>query len=58
MRSQDGALFAIFYVNDKRNVQLPALNQMKEGLAVQLEQDRVAAAVDSLMQKAKVQPAK
>ncbi len=58
LRSNDGALFAIFYVNDKRNVQVPAFEQMKNQLAGQLQQERVAGAVDGLMKKAKVQPAK
>ena len=58
LRSNDGALFAIFYVNDKRNVQVPAFDQMKNQLTGQLQQERVAGAVDGVMKKAKIQPAK
>ena len=58
LRSNDGALFAIFYVNDKRNVQVTAFDQMKNQLTGQLQQERVAGAVDGVMKKAKIQPAK
>ncbi|MDO4642132.1 MAG: peptidyl-prolyl cis-trans isomerase [Neisseria sp.] len=50
--------YAIFYINDKRNVTIPPFEQIKPRLAGQLQEGRITQAVDGLMQKAKIQPAK
>lgn len=50
--------FAIFYVNDKRNIQVPPFDQIKNRIANDLQQERIARAVDGVVQKADIRPAR
>lgn len=54
----DGNVFAIFYINDKRNVKLPPFNEIKPRLTAQMQEMRIAEAVDALVKKADIKPAK
>ncbi|QEY24173.1 peptidylprolyl isomerase [Neisseria animalis] len=55
---QDGNLYGVFYVNDRRNVQVPTYEQAKNDIADDLQAARVDAAVQNLLQKADIKPAK
>lgn len=48
--------YAIFYINDKRNIQIPPFDQIKSRIAGDLQQERIMQAVDSLVKKADIRP--
>ncbi|MDK4688554.1 peptidyl-prolyl cis-trans isomerase [Kingella negevensis] len=47
---------AVFYVNDKRKMAIPAFDAVKEGMRGVMQQERVQAAIDQLMGDAKIVP--
>ncbi|MCF7529097.1 peptidylprolyl isomerase [Neisseria lisongii] len=53
-----GQVFSVFYVNDRRALQVPTYEQLKGEIAQSLQAQRIDQAVGSLLQKAKIQPAK
>ncbi|WP_373741530.1 peptidyl-prolyl cis-trans isomerase [Neisseria sp.] len=55
---QDNGIFGVFYVNDKRAVQLPGYDAAKNGLRQELQAGRIDRAIQSLLQKAVIRPAK
>ncbi|EGZ51362.1 peptidylprolyl isomerase [Neisseria wadsworthii] len=54
----NNGIYAIFYVNDKRNITIPPYDQIKARIGSDLQEARIAEAVDSLVQKANIQPAR
>lgn len=55
---QNGDVYSVFYVNDRRNVIVPSYDQAKNDIGRDLQADRIDAAVRALMQKADIKPAK
>lgn len=55
---QSGNFYGVFYVNDRRKVQLPSFEQAKGDIARDLQAERIDRAVQSLLQKADIKPAK
>ncbi|PSJ80957.1 peptidylprolyl isomerase [Neisseria iguanae] len=55
---QNGNVYSVFYVNDRRNITLPTYEQAKNGIARDLQAARIDASVQSLLQKANIKPAK
>lgn len=55
---QNGNLYAVFYVNDRRAVKLPTYEQAKNDIGRDLQAARIDSAVQSLLQKADIKPAK
>ncbi|MDO5059685.1 MAG: peptidyl-prolyl cis-trans isomerase [Neisseria sp.] len=51
-------IYAVFYVNDKRTISVPAFDQLKNTIGADLEERRVAAAIGALYRKAQIVPAK
>lgn len=54
----NNGIYAIFYVNDKRAITIPPFDQIKSRIGSDLLEARIAEAVDNLMQKANIQPAR
>lgn len=55
---QDGNVYAVFYVNDRRDIKLPTYEQAKNDIGRDLQAARIDDAVQSLLKKAAVKPAK
>ena len=55
---QNGNLYGVFYINDRRNVEIPAYEQIKNNIGNDLQAARIDAAIQSLLQKADIKPAK
>lgn len=51
---QNGNLYAIFYVNDRRNVTVPSYEAAKNEIGSDLQAARVDAAIQSLLKKASI----
>ena len=51
---QDGDVYAVFYVNDRRDVKLPSYDESKSSIAQDLQASRVDEALQSLLQKATI----
>lgn len=51
---QGNGIYAVFYVNDKRAVKVPAFKEMEPELVQRLQEARVEAAIGSLYQKATI----
>ena len=49
---QDSDVYAVFYVNDRRDVKLPSYDESKSSIAQDLQASRVDEALQSLLQKA------
>ncbi|MCS4532804.1 peptidylprolyl isomerase [Neisseria montereyensis] len=50
-------VFGVFYVNDKRATKIPSYNDAKNGLAGQLQAERIDRAVETLLRKANIKSA-
>lgn len=55
---QDGNAYAVFYVEDRREVKVPAFDEIKNSIARDLRAARVDDAMRTLLQKADIKPAK
>ncbi|RPD90818.1 hypothetical protein EGK75_00230 [Neisseria weixii] len=55
---QNGNIYSVFYVNDRRNITLPTYDQAKNDIGRDLQAARIDASVQSLLQKADIKPAK
>lgn len=55
---QNGNLYGVFYVNDRRNITLPTYDQAKNDIGRDLQAARIDASVQALLQKADIKPAK
>lgn len=51
---QNGNLYAVFYVNDRRNVTVPSYEAAKNEIGSDLQAARVDAAIQSLLKKANI----
>lgn len=51
---QDSDVYAVFYVNDRRDVKLPSYDESKSSIAQDLQASRVDEALQSLLQKATI----
>ena len=51
---QDSDVYAVFYVNDRRDVKLPTYDESKNDIARDLQTSRVDEALQSLLQKAAI----
>lgn len=51
---QDSDVYAVFYVNDRRDVKLPSYDESKSSIARDLQASRVDEALQSLLQKATI----
>lgn len=51
---QNGNLYAVFYVNDRRNVTIPSYEASKNEIGSDLQGARVDAAIQSLLKKASI----
>jgi len=51
---QNGNLYAVFYVNDRRNVTVPSYETTKNEIGSDLQAARVDAAIQSLLKKASI----
>ena len=51
---QNGNLYAVFYVNDRRNVTVPSYEATKNEIGSDLQAARVDAAIQSLLKKASI----
>ena len=51
---QNGNLYAVFYVNDRRNVTVPSYEVAKNEIGSDLQAARVDAAIQSLLKKASI----
>lgn len=51
---QDSDVYAVFYVNDRRDVKLPTYDESKNDIAKDLQTSRVDEALQSLLQKAAI----
>lgn len=51
---QDSDVYAVFYVNDRRDVKLPTYDESKNDIAKDLHTSRVDEALQSLLQKAAI----
>ena len=51
---QNGNLYAVFYVNDRRNVTVPSYETAKNEIGSDLQAARVDAAIQSLLKKASI----
>ncbi|WP_049348594.1 peptidylprolyl isomerase [Neisseria lactamica] len=51
---QNGKLYAVFYVNDRRNVTVPSYEASKNEIGSDLQGARVNAAIQSLLKKASI----
>ena len=51
---QNGNLYAVFYVNDRRNVTVPSYEASKNEIGSDLQAARVDAAIQSLLKKASI----
>ena len=51
---QDSDVYAVFYVNDRRDVKLPSYDESKSSIAQDLQTSRVDEALQSLLQKATI----
>ena len=51
---QNGNLYAVFYVNDRRNVAIPSYEAAKNEIGSDLQAARVDAAIQSLLKKASI----
>ena len=54
MPLQNGNLYAVFYVNDRRNVTVPSYEAAKNEIGSDLQAARVDAAIQSLLKKASI----
>lgn len=54
---QDGNIRLIMYVNDKRAIQVPPFEEVKDGIEQSLRNEQLRNAIDALAQKAKIVPA-
>ena len=52
---QNGNLYAVFYVNDRRNVTVPSYEASKNEIGSDLQAARVDAAIQSLLKKSQHQ---
>lgn len=52
---QNGNLYAVFYVNDRRNVTVPSYEAAKNEIGSDLQAARVDAAIQSLLKKASIE---
>ena len=55
---QEQQISVIFYMNDRRKITVPSLDQVKDNIRAGLADERVQQAVTVLMQKATITPAK
>ncbi|MCP1659932.1 peptidylprolyl isomerase [Neisseria perflava] len=55
---QNGDYYGVFYVNDRRDVKVPAYDDVKNQIGNDLQAARVDAAIQSLLEKANIKPAK
>ena len=55
---QDGNSYAVFYVDDRRDVKVPAFNEIKGNIARDLSTARIDDTMRALLQKADIKPAK
>ena len=55
---QDGNSYAVFYVDDRRDVKVPAFNEIKGSIARDLSTARIDDTMRALLQKADIKPAK
>ena len=55
---QDGNSYAVFYVDDRRDVKVPAFNEIKGSIARDLSTARIDDTMRTLLQKADIKPAK
>lgn len=51
-------VYAVFYVDDKRAVKVPSFDEVKDAIGADLERARVDEALEGLLRKAKIVPAK
>lgn len=51
-------VYGVFYINDRRPMQIPAFDQVKAGITQNMMQQKLENAVGSLYQKATITPAK
>lgn len=54
---QDGNIHLILYINDKRKITVPSLNQMKDGIEQNLQYSQWREHIDALGKQAKIVPA-
>lgn len=54
----NGGIYSVFYVQDRREVKVPAYEQVKNDIGSDLQGERIDAAVQALLQKAAIVPAK
>lgn len=52
---QGDGIYAVFYINDKRAVKVPAFKDLERELVQNLQEARVEAAISALYQKARIQ---
>lgn len=55
---QQGNLYGVFYVNDRRTITVPTYEQAKNDIGRDLQAARIDASIQSLLQKANIKPAK
>lgn len=55
---RNGNIYGVFYVHDRRNVQLPTYEEAKNDIGRNLQAARIDASIQSLLQKANIKPAK
>lgn len=54
----NGGIYSVFYVNDRREVKVPAYEQIKNDIGSDLQGERIDAAIQDLLKKAAIVPAK
>lgn len=55
---QDGNAYGIFYISDRRDVQVPSYDQVKDRIGNDLQAERIDSAIQTLLKKANVKSAK
>lgn len=53
----DNNIHVVFYLNDKRAIQIPALEQLRQNIGNSLADERISQNIDKLMKAAKTEPA-
>lgn len=54
----DGNIHVVFYVNDKRAIQIPPIEQVRQNISAGLADERIGQNVSRVMQAAKIEEAK
>lgn len=54
----DENIHVVFYVNDKRAIETPALDKVRQDISNTLADERIGKSIDALLKAAKIEPAK